>query len=52
MFSGEEHPSTLNAMNILAILYRNQGNYAYAEPLFTRVLEVRRRVLGEEHLAR
>ena len=29
--------------------YRYQGKYAQAEPLYTKVPEVRRRVLGELH---
>ena len=36
-------------MNELAELYCDQGKYAQAEPLYTKVLEVQRRVLGEEH---
>ena len=36
-------------MNNLAVLYLDQGQYAKAEPLFVKALEVRRRVLGEEH---
>ena len=39
---GEEHPETLTTMNNLAELYVNQGKYAQAEPLYTKVLEVRR----------
>ena len=30
---GEEHPDTLISMNNLAVLYRDQGKYAQAEPL-------------------
>jgi tetratricopeptide (TPR) repeat protein len=36
-------------MNNLAILYSKQGRYAEAEPLYLRTLEIRKRVLGEEH---
>ena len=36
---GEEHPDTLTSMDNLAFLYRNQGKYAEAEPLYTKVLE-------------
>jgi len=36
-------------MNDLADLYRSQGKYALAEPLLSKALEVRRRVLGPEH---
>ena len=44
---GEEHPDTLDTMEQPGACYVNQGKYAQAEPLFTKVLEVRRRVLGE-----
>ena len=30
---GDEHPTTLSAMNSLAGLYKNQGKYDKAEPL-------------------
>ena len=36
-------------MSGLARLYREQGNHAEAETLFGKVLEVRRRVLGNDH---
>jgi tetratricopeptide (TPR) repeat protein len=36
-------------MNSLAALYRDEGKYEQAEQLLTRVLAVRRRVLGEQH---
>ena len=36
-------------MNNLAVLYRDQGKYAQAEPLYIKVLELQRRVLGPEH---
>ena len=36
-------------MNNLAVLYQDQGQFAKAEPLFVKALEVGRRVLGEEH---
>jgi tetratricopeptide (TPR) repeat protein len=37
------------ATNNLASLYRVEGKYAQAEPLFMKTLEVARRVLGQEH---
>lgn len=46
---GLEHRDTLITMNSLGALYRNQGKYTQAEPLFAKVLEIRRRVLGEGH---
>ncbi len=36
-------------MDNLAILYKNQGRYDEAEPLHVETLEIRKRVLGEEH---
>jgi non-specific serine/threonine protein kinase/serine/threonine-protein kinase len=36
-------------MSNLAMLYRDQGKYAQAEPLSIKVIEVQRRTLGEEH---
>ena len=46
---GEEHSSTLDSMNNLAILYVDQGRYSEAEPLYIETLEIKRRLLGEEH---
>ena len=40
---------TLNSVNNLAELYRDQGRYGKAEPLYERALEARERVLGKEH---
>ena len=44
-----EHPDILLTTFNLADTYANQARYAQAEPLFSRVLEIRRRVLGPEH---
>ena len=38
-------------MDALASLYWRQGKYAQAEPIRARVVELQRRVLGEEHPA-
>ena len=46
---GAEHPSTAMSLNNLAGLYRNQGKYAEAEPLYERALSIRERQLGGEH---
>jgi tetratricopeptide (TPR) repeat protein len=46
---GNQHQSTLNAMDSLAFLYYLQGKYAKAEPLYTAALEGLRRVQGVEH---
>jgi tetratricopeptide (TPR) repeat protein len=39
----------LRSMSNLAVLYRLRGKYAQAEPLYTEVIEIDRRVLGEDH---
>jgi tetratricopeptide (TPR) repeat protein len=36
-------------MNNLTLLYRKQGRYAEAEPLYLETLETRKRVLGDDH---
>jgi tetratricopeptide (TPR) repeat protein/predicted Ser/Thr protein kinase len=46
---GEEHPYTLDSMNMLAGIYQAQGRYAKAEPLFIKLVDTRRRLLGEGH---
>ena len=46
---GDEHPDTLSAMGMLAILYRDQGRLDDAETLQLQILEIMKRVLGEEH---
>ncbi len=46
---GDDHPSTLLSMNNLANVYRNQGRYAEAEPLYLETLEAQKRVLGDNH---
>ena len=44
---GEEHPNTLDSMNILALTYTNQGRWKEAEELEYQVTEMSKRVLGE-----
>ncbi len=46
---GADHPDTLTSKNNLAALYRVQGQYAKAEPLFKEVLEARTAKLGAGH---
>jgi tetratricopeptide (TPR) repeat protein len=46
---GEEHPDVAMSLNNLAGLYRSQGKYEEAEPLYRSALEKRKRLLGEEH---
>jgi CHAT domain-containing protein len=45
---GPEHPSFATALNSLAELYYDKGDYAKAEPLFQRALAVREKSLGPE----
>jgi len=42
----EDFASTLNN---LALLYKSQGRYDQAEPLYLQALELRKRLLGEDH---
>ena len=37
-------------LNNLAGLYREQGKYTQAEPLYQRSLAIREKALGQEHL--
>jgi F0F1-type ATP synthase beta subunit len=36
-------------MNNLAYLYESQGKYEAADPLYEETLQLRKKVLGEEH---
>ena len=45
----EEHPHVGESLNGLAELYKNQGKYAEAEPLYKRSLAIREKALGPEH---
>ena len=46
---GEEHPSTISAMNNLASTLGDQGQLDEAAAMKKEVVEKRRRILGEEH---
>ena len=46
---GEGHPNYADSLNNLAVLYRETGDYAAAEPLFRQAMEIRRAALGEGH---
>jgi tetratricopeptide (TPR) repeat protein len=46
---GPEHPDTLASMNNLGDVYLGAGKYGLAEALYSKTLEIRRRVLGSEH---
>jgi CHAT domain-containing protein len=46
---GERHPHYAGCLNHLADLYRAQGEYALAEPLYRQAREITKQVLGERH---
>jgi len=46
---GPEHPDVANTAQNLATLYVNENRYAQAEPLAREAMDIRRRVLGEQH---
>jgi len=46
---GRNHPSTLETMNDLAVLYKEQARYDKAEKLLLDVIESRRFKLGDQH---
>ncbi|MUH01065.1 tetratricopeptide repeat protein [Scytonema sp. UIC 10036] len=45
-----EHPVYCDSINNLAELYRMQGRYSEAEPLYQQALKTRKRLFGEEHI--
>ncbi|WP_048314625.1 CHAT domain-containing protein, partial [Crocosphaera watsonii] len=46
---GDEHPDVATSFNNLAGLYRSQGRYTEAEPLYKDALALRKKLLGDEH---
>jgi tetratricopeptide (TPR) repeat protein len=44
-----EHPNVATSLNSLAELYRAQGRYAEAEPLYTHALAIGEKQFGPEH---
>ena len=46
---GPDHPDVAYPLNNLAILYKEQGKYAEAEPLYQRALRIREQTLGPDH---
>ena len=46
---GETHTDTLDSMNDLAELYKNQGKYDDARILYDKCLNLRINTLGESH---
>jgi tetratricopeptide (TPR) repeat protein len=47
---GKRAPQAPGSLNGLALLCRDLGRYAEAEPLFKRALAIREKVLGPDHL--
>ena len=46
---GAGHPYVATSLNNLALLYKTQGRYTEAEPLFIQALDMRKKLLGAEH---
>ncbi|MDB9506568.1 CHAT domain-containing protein, partial [Microcystis aeruginosa CS-338/01] len=46
---GDNHPDTAQSLNNLAALYRVQGRYSEAEPLYKQALAIRKQQLGDNH---
>jgi tetratricopeptide (TPR) repeat protein len=47
---GPEHPDVATSLNNLAELYRDQGQYGAAEPLYKRSLAILEKALGPQHI--
>ena len=47
--AGPRPPRCRHRLNNLAVLYRDQGRYAEAEPLYKRALAIREKALGPDH---
>jgi hypothetical protein len=46
---GVDHPDVANSLNNLAELYRTQGRYSEAEPLYVRSVSICFQSLGQDH---
>ncbi|MCA2693052.1 MULTISPECIES: CHAT domain-containing tetratricopeptide repeat protein, partial [unclassified Microcystis] len=46
---GDNHPDTAISLNNLALLYKSQGRYSEAEPLYKQALAIRKQQLGDNH---
>ena len=46
---GENHPDYALSLNNLAFLYKYQGKYEQAQPLYEKALDIAERVLGTNH---
>jgi tetratricopeptide (TPR) repeat protein len=45
----DNHPDVAQSLNNLAELYRSQGRYPEAEPLYLEALDLYKRLLGDNH---
>jgi len=48
---GADHPDTARSLNNLAVLLKDQAEYATARPLYERALTIYENVLGREHVS-
>jgi hypothetical protein len=46
---GADHPNVATGLNNLAGLYKSQGRYSEAEPLYLRSLQICEQRLGVDH---
>jgi tetratricopeptide (TPR) repeat protein len=46
---GDNHPHVATSLNNLAELYRSQGKYTEAEPLYSKALKICEQSLGIAH---
>ncbi|MBO0861734.1 MAG: CHAT domain-containing protein [Chloracidobacterium sp.] len=46
---GAEHDDLAAAINLLAGIYTDRGEYVKAEPLYKRALDIREKTLGKDH---
>ncbi|MFN3918930.1 MAG: tetratricopeptide repeat protein, partial [Methylohalobius sp.] len=46
---GPNHPDVATSLNNLAALYKAQGDYAKAEPLYKRALAIWEKAFGPDH---
>jgi tetratricopeptide (TPR) repeat protein len=48
LFTGD-HPDVASSLNNLALLYKSQGRYSEAEPLYLDALEMTKRLFKDDH---
>jgi len=46
---GRDHRDVATSLNMLALIYDTQADYARAEPLYKRSLAIREKALGPDH---